>query len=277
MVQRRLLVLVIALVTVASSSASAAPAVADPVPLPPKASPARRHLLYHSISLGVGAVAYLISTNAVTSRIAPMECRWCSVPGFDSGTRNALRWDNTARANSISDFTGLFLPAIVPVGMVFFSGWHEGAIADGIDDSLAVAESAIASGLVTEGVKVGVGRQRPSAHYGDPTRTRTAEDNLSFFSGHTSFAFSIATASGSIASARGYKYAPEIWGIGLGLAATTGYLRIAADAHYLSDVIVGAGVGAAIGFYLPRLLHDHGKIGTRVVPAPGGLAIIGTF
>jgi membrane-associated phospholipid phosphatase len=266
-------------VLMAAASARAAPGVtADPVPLPPKASPARHHLLYHDIVVGVSAALYLSSEVQLKSTFAPVVCRWCEVPSFDRSVRDSLRWSNTDRANTISNYTGLVLPAVVPVGILFFSGWSDGKVADGIDDSLAVAEAAIGTGLITQVIKYSTGRQRPLVHYdGDPLRVTSSDDNVSFISGHTSFAFSIATASGSIASARGYKTAPLIWGIGMSLAATTGYLRIAADKHYLSDVVLGAAVGSAVGLLMPRWLHDHGKIGTQVVPAPGGLAILGTF
>ena len=39
-----------------------------------------------------------------------------------------------------------------------------------------------------------------------------------------------------------------IWGSTYALASATGYFRIAADKHYLSDVIVGAIVGSSIGY-----------------------------
>ena len=85
------------------------------------------------------------------------------------------------------------------------------------------------------------------------------DGNLSFFSGHTSFAFSLAVASGTVASMRGYRAAPAVWGVGLGAAAVTGYLRIAADRHYATDVMTGALVGSALGFAVPYLLHRRGR------------------
>jgi membrane-associated phospholipid phosphatase len=44
--------------------------------------------------------------------------------------------------------------------------------------------------------------------------------------------------------------------IGFPVAALTGYLRIAGDKHYMSDVLTGAAVGSAIGYMVPRL-HRH--------------------
>jgi len=260
-----------------SSAAPAAPLVPDPVPLPPKSSPSRHHLLYHDIIVGSMVGVYLLSETTLRPQLAPLACRWCEVPGIDSSVRHALVWGDRDQANTISNYTGIVLPSLVPVGMVFFSGWSDISLADGIDGGLAIVEAALASGLVTQTIKFSIGRQRPYAHYANPPLTPAIDSNDSFFSGHTSYSFSIAVASGTVASARHYELAPAVWAVGLTLAATTGYLRIASDSHYLSDVVVGAAVGSSIGYFMPRWLHDHGRIGTRVVPAPGGIALIGTF
>jgi hypothetical protein len=80
-------------------------------------------------------------------------------------------------------------------------------------------------------------------------------DDLSFYSGHTTEAVSLAVAAGTVASLRGYRLAPLVWGTSLPVALVTGYLRIAADRHYFTDVLVGAVAGAAVGFLVPYLFH----------------------
>ncbi len=47
------------------------------------------------------------------------------------------------------------------------------------------------------------------------------------------------------------------WGITA--AALTGTMRIVADEHWASDVMLGAAVGWGFGYYLPKLLHFHTK------------------
>src|SRR6059058_3168029 len=74
-----------------------------------------------------------------------------------------------------------------------------------------------------------------------------AGDNLSFFSGHATLAFALATSAGTVASMRHHRLAPVMWAVGLLLATTGGYLRIAADRHYATDVLTGALVGSAVG------------------------------
>ena len=64
---------------------------------------------------------------------------------------------------------------------------------------------------------------------------------------------------------------PFSWAAGLPLAALTGYLRIAADRHYLSDVLVGAGAGTLFGTLVPRLLHSPGAAATPQQRGPARL------
>ena len=81
---------------------------------------------------------------------------------------------------------------------------------------------------------------------------------------------------GVIAQRRGYRIAPVIWTTGLAIAATTAYLRMAADRHSFTDVLVGGAIGALGGALIPRLT---GSLPPRVavVPQPGGLALVGRF
>jgi membrane-associated phospholipid phosphatase len=48
-----------------------------------------------------------------------------------------------------------------------------------------------------------------------------------------------------------------VWG--LSLATLTSSLRIVADEHWTSDVMFGAGLGFAYGYFIPKLLHFHTK------------------
>jgi membrane-associated phospholipid phosphatase len=65
--------------------------------------------------------------------------------------------------------------------------------------------------------------------------------------------------------------------VGLPIAAFTAYSRITADAHWLSDVVVGSTVGAAVGFSMPYFLHspEPGEIAWHPAPTPvaGGAAL----
>ena len=55
---------------------------------------------------------------------------------------------------------------------------------------------------------------------------------------------------------------------------------MAADKHYLTDVLTGAVFGAALGFGLPALFHRPVKAGpveARITAGAGGLAVVGQW
>jgi membrane-associated phospholipid phosphatase len=122
---------------------------------------------------------------------------------------------------------------------------------------------------VTHLVKATVTRYRPYVYNDDvPVEMRLIPDSKhSFFSGHTSYAFSFAV----FLSTTFANYNPEsslkpyVWGTSLLLATTVGYLRFAAGMHYPTDILTGAIVGSAIGFLIP-LIHENKVDGTS--PAP---------
>jgi hypothetical protein len=108
---------------------------------------------------------------------------------------------------------------------------------------------------------------------------------LSFFSGHTALAFSFAVSAGTIASMRSYRNAGWVLGSGLTMAAATGYLRIAADRHYFTDVLTGGrGLGRSVPARHARPARGHAErlraegaaaLATRAraasaAPRPGG-------
>ncbi len=53
--------------------------------------------------------------------------------------------------------------------------------------------------------------------------------------------------------------APDTWACvwAVSAATITSSLRLVADEHWTSDVLVGAGLGWLYGYYLPKLLHFH--------------------
>lgn len=138
--------------------------------------------------------------------------------------------------------------------------------------------------LLTNLAKWSAGRERPAVHFhGDNWENFPENDrNLSFFSGHSSLAFSFAVSSGTVASMRGYRLAPLLWTTGLTIASFTAYSRIAADAHYFSDVATGALVGTGLGFALPYLFHRPGSempisLGAGPVGSGNGVLVFGSF
>jgi membrane-associated phospholipid phosphatase len=264
-----------AALALAASVAIAAPGAADA-----GSHHALRYDLALDVPLTAGAGALWFGTELAKSHLAPSTCRWCDPPALDREVRDALVWSTPARARKASDVLAFaVVPAATLAPFAFVADSHE----DALLDALFVVEAvALAQGL-NQAVKFSVGRQRPFVRFGNyPEADRPADpdDNLSFYSGHSSLAFSLAAAAGTVSTLRGYRSAPWVWGAGMALASGVAYFRIAADKHYLTDVVTGAVIGTAVGVAAPRLLHPRereGEAGAPVrvtfVPLPVGVHV----
>ncbi len=200
--------------------------------------------------------------------LAPSSCRWCGSNGLDEGARDAFLWDDAGRADFLSD-AGYLATPLVSAGLLAIAAGVEGRLGGWPEDTLVMLEAMNVTAFVTYGVKLVAGRRRPNVHHGTSTEDLGSNTNLSFFSGHTSSVFSVAVSAGTVASIRGYRLAPAIWATGLTFAAATGYLRVAADEHYFTDVLAGAVVGSAIGFAVPWLFHRaERRPALTVLPGP---------
>jgi membrane-associated phospholipid phosphatase len=101
------------------------------------------------------------------------------------------------------------------------------------------------NGVVTRGLKLAVGRSRPSG------------GGSSFPSGHSSAAF----ASAAVLDAH------FGWKVGMPAYAAAGFIgwtRVRDDAHWLSDVVVGGTVGAIVGRTIAR---GHGSRAWMMLPS----------
>jgi membrane-associated phospholipid phosphatase len=203
-----------------------------------------------------GATGTLLLVLAFQKQLAPSSCRWCASNGFDTSLRDALKWKDTGAASTGSDILQLGVP-VLAVGGLVLSGLDAGARGRSVgQDLLVTAEATSVALLAMQIAKLSFGRVRPYA-WADPGQVQGRDAYASFFSGHTTATFAVASAAGTVARLRGYRHWRWILGVGLTAAATTGYLRIAADRHWATDVIVGAAVGSLAGFGLPVWLHER--------------------
>ncbi len=233
--------------------------------------------IVHSAITAVLGTSYIVLEFGLNDKLAPRTCQWCNPDSFDVSVRDALRWNNTGEANTISNLTGYVLAPVSAVGLTALASgdrtWRRR-----YDDVIPVVQSAIVVSLLQHVTKLAAARQRPYAHYAPPgTLVPSLDDNVSFFSGHTSLTWSLAVSAGVVTTRRGYRLAPLVWASGLTLAAATGYLRIAADRHYATDVLTGAAMGSLVGWAWPTLVHPHIRRDVEVVVSGQGLAIVGAF
>lgn len=210
-------------------------------------------------------------------RDLPSECRVCDGDGpedvnaLDRFVRDALRRPEPRPARIASHLVAGFAPAVV-LSLATVAAAADRRADEAPVNALLVVEATASAVLVTEALKWVALRERPRVHAldEDARRARVQDDMavVSLPSLHASSVFALAAAGGAVATMRGYRLAPTVWIAGGMLGLTAGYLRIAADEHYFTDVLAGAGVGVGVGLAVPLLFH-------RPERAPGVARLLG--
>ena len=225
--------------------------------------------------------------------------------GFDTDVRRALRANRLSLRYDFRDASdvGLSLAVSWPfVGDALTSAWwYRGSREAAQEMALIDLEALAITGALQGATNVLVSRERPfgpGCGQGElPSDANDCKGSFhyrSFFSGHAAFSF---TGAALICM---HHLENELLGApwdalscaaGYAVAATTATFRVVADVHYASDVLLGATVGTLVGVSVP-LLH-YRKLGgaprtresaaapnpvqLRLIPAPGGVGLLGIF
>ncbi len=233
--------------------------------------------LIRHVAVAAGAGVLTLGAELGRDGLAPESCRWCATNAVDRSGQAALRWDDPAIADDLSDAVAFGFAPLLAGGAVVGLPQVHGAGKQWLPNVIFVAEAVALTGALNQGVKLAVARQRPSTE-------GSSDDNLSFYSGHTALAFAAVASAGTVAELRGYRGAWAVWAVGVPAASLVGYLRVAGDKHWASDVLVGAVVGAGTGVLVPLLLHPRVEgasapaITVSVIPGPApGVVVWGGF
>ena len=239
----------------------------------------------------------------------PNHASWRGGIGFDDWARTTFRGHSLSTqsaASTLSDMLYIgssFFPLVVDDYIATLSVHQNADVA--LQMLVIDMQSLGVSGLISLAAEHGVGRARPyteSCNDRDATgrllhTCGTGNDNRSFFSGH-------ATATATIAGLTcvHHQHLPLYGGgaadlapclLMIGVAATTGVLRLVYDEHWASDVMIGWAVGALSGYVLPSVLHygfGHGHpLGeirsahltlsptVEAYPSGAGIGVVGGF
>ncbi len=212
--------------------------------------------------LSVGAFS-VVTTQALTP---PDTSTTTDRLGVDERARRALRPDSQRKrrlARTSSDVAITLITAYPLLADAIVNAWLlQSSPRVATQLGMLYAESLAVTLAITGTTKLVVHRERP---YGrlcaddlalDPTDCEPRNRFVSFFSSHSSVAFTAASTSCATAN-----YLP-LWGdtspwipcsVGYVLAGAVGTLRIVADQHYLTDVVTGAAVGTLVGWAVPWL------------------------
>lgn len=187
-------------------------------------------------------------------------CGWCetskgrnTLNGFDRSVRDAFIIDGTGArtantASHIAEVTTWVVPSALLLTARCCSDSH-----DRREVVRRLLWTMTLNTTATSALKLAVARERPFRHFGNDAAHQSEDRFSSFPSGHASSGFALVLAAANECRRRNCDREKAIWLFGLPLASVSAVTRIAADQHYATDVLAGAGIGAAIGWFTPRL------------------------
>jgi membrane-associated phospholipid phosphatase len=206
-----------------------------------------------SLFLGGGAVVGFVALS-LENDVSPLTTK-----EIDELDRADINWldrsatDNwSERASDASDillYAGLLSPASL-------------LLSEKVRDDLGTvglmyAETLLCSALAPSIGKAAAVRTRPFVYNaGVPIEEKNTRDaRRSFFSRHTTMAFSSAIFLASVYSEYnpGSRFKICVWGSSLVGASLVGLLRYESGAHFPTDVLTGVAVGSAIGYLIPYM------------------------
>lgn len=198
-----------------------------------------------------GDTAFLVGTGLAAGGIAfyadeltPNKSRLHDLAPGDHFFRTYVKWQNRRPAMLISDIllygimlpSAFWLPAIS--GPNYVQPFH------------TMAEVAALNALAVNLSKVLFARTRPAAFFSG--QKKQAGDLHSFYSGHTSMTFAMGVSGAMLLGNKHPQNKAYFFAAALSLATLTAYLRMAADRHFFSDVVVGAIIGSALAYALTQ-------------------------
>lgn len=239
--------------------------------------------IQYVVTFGTPVLFRIIDDNTQEAK----QPRWRGPLPFDAPTRDLLRIDSDEGqrlAMRLSDY-GWYAAMAWPFADAVVVGLMLDQNLDVAWQLSALALQAYAlSGFVTLLSIKATARQRPVATGCDEGSAEPACSlrPRSFPSGHTAGALAgagLVCASHRNLPLYGSFTADRAACLGaLALASATAVLRVSSDRHYASDVIVGAGIGTALGYVLPALFQyarsEPGDRQLAIVPGRAGAYLL---
>ncbi len=178
----------------------------------------------------------------------------------------------SADASDVTLYASLGMPVLTMGAASRGHSWGNSLIIYGEANLAALVTSTFVKNLVR--------RARPYTRGVTPearaeVRRKGDDAYFSFYSGHSSAAFTSATAGsylfGAVAEQESLR--ATHWGVSLALASFTAHARVRAGRHYPTDVLVGAALGIGFGLGVPALQ----RVALNTSPLQAGAALGGTI
>ncbi len=216
-------------------------------------------------------------TSLIGNTTAPPFCGGTNTPPCDASKLNSF--DRLAVGHSSSPArTAADVLSFIPIVYLGIDMWDVGIRhwKTYFTDLWVVAEVLAWNGAFQDIVRRAVRRPRPFLYTPGvyPAERDRADAGLSFYSGHTSFAFALATAAAYTFTLRHPKLWVRwlVWPGLMAVASIEPVLRIYSGDHFPTDVIVAAVIGSSIGLLIPALHRRTARstpkvlTGMRLVP-----------
>lgn len=216
-------------------------------------------------------------TSFIGNTTPPPFCGGSTTPACDASTVNAF--DRLAIGHSdLAARTAATALSFIPIAYLGIDMFDVGIRhwKTYFTDLWVIAEVLAWNGAIQDIVRRAVRRPRPFLYTPGvyPSERDSADAGFSFYSGHVSFAFSLATAASYTFTLRHPKspWRWVVWPALMAIASIEPVLRIYAGDHFPTDVIVAAVAGSAVGLLIPafhrRTARSKPKILTdlRLVP-----------
>jgi membrane-associated phospholipid phosphatase len=198
---------------------------------------------------------------------------WATFGGVLVAIGAAHHYDSQVRNHFVAanpDTSSRDLQDALPTAAVLGATWAYAALLDseaGRSETWDMVEAAGLGSVTAYAVKFAAGRQGPD-QTSDPNEWGKGQG--SFPSWHTTAAFAVGTVLAESGNDE-FRWVRRV--IGYGLGSITAYERLKHNAHWLSDVVAGAALGAASAhFVLVRRNEADGALRGHVdvTAAPGG-------
>ncbi len=160
---------------------------------------------------------------------------------YDDNVQNYAQREGLlpARVSQFGDlYGGIWSAWLLPASIIITSKSADESNREMLEKLEFASSALVANGVVTIILKELIGRERPNS-----------QNKHSMPSGHTSHSFAVAAVANEL---YGHKVGAAVYAIA-GLVAIS---RINDNDHYLSDVIVGAGLGTIIGRGFSKTYRD---------------------
>lgn len=166
----------------------------------------------------------------------------------------------TETLTNIGNFYGSSAFGFVAAGSYFLGVYYDNNNLKQV--GLFTVSATAAQFIIGQGIKAIFGRERPTV--GDGPYEFFQAGQKSFYSGHTSTAFALATV---ISETYKSDYPIVPW-VAYGLAAVTAYGRVHGENHWASDVIIGGIAGHLITKLTMNFINKNtdGRGGFEVIP-----------